>query len=395
MAEKNRKGTLYLLAAAVVLEAVALVAMALALVGPGQPPQANPIGPPQGEQGGPPEGGFSGPPEGGFSGPPDGRMGSGAPGQPGFKPGPPEIVVPVVSFDTDALATAVAAKVEAKTAAALEVKLQGLVAASPAGAAPVGGPSGPKALGAEAPPTKSPEPAAAKPAVVPEAPKMPPPPEGSYVTKFGAQPATGPEDAPVVVFVMSDFQCPVCKRAADGLKPLLTEFEDVRWVFWNNPLDMHRRARAAAAASMAAFRQGKFWEYHDALFANARALQDADLEQYAKDLGLDIEQFKKDLADETLDFQFDANMRVASLLEARGTPSFVINGRKQVGWGSAGGVRSMVQREVDAAKALVAQGKTPAEAREARARENAKTPEELDTYLNHMLGGEVPAAAAE
>jgi protein-disulfide isomerase len=366
MAER-KNGTLYLLAAAVVLEAVALVALAIGQCGtcadPGKTPEvAAPVAP--------------------------------APATTVQR----EVVVPVVQFDTDALAGAVAAKVEAKAAQALEEKVRALIAATPS---PVGGPLGPKPIGAEAPPTGSKAPAAVKapvaekPTVVPEAPKMPPPPEGSYVTKFGAQPATGPEDAPVLIFVMSDFQCPVCKRAADGLKPLLTEFEDVRWVFWNNPLDMHRRARAAAAASMAAFRQGKFWEYHDALFENSRALQDADLAQYAKDLGLDMDKFAKDLADETLDFQFDANMRVASLLEARGTPSFVINGRKQVGWGSAGGVRSMVQREVDAAKALVAEGKTPAEAREARARENAKTPEDLEAYLAHMLKGEIPAAAAE
>ena len=367
MAEK-KNGTLYLLGAAVIGEAVAVIALAIALVGPGQPPHPEPMGPPPGEPG------------------------AMQPGKPGAAPTPREVIVPVVQIDTDALAQAVAAKVEAKAAAALEAKVRGMLAA--AGRAP----AAPAAPAARAAPAVGAAPVVEpveKPKVVPEAPKMPAPPEGSYVTKFGAQPATGPEDAPVLIFVMSDFQCPVCKRAADGLKPLLTEFEDVRWVFWNNPLDMHRRARAAAAASMAAFRQGKFWEYHDVLFENTRALQDADLAQYAKDLGLDMDQFTKDLADETLDFQFDANMRVAGLLEARGTPSFVINGRKQVGWGSAGGVRSMVQREVDAAKALVAAGKTPAEAREARARENAKTPEDLEAYLAHMLKGEIPAAAAE
>ncbi len=280
-----------------------------------------------------------------------------------------------------------AEKVESKTAEKLEIRIRALRLNTPA--TPVAKPPADKG-GGKATTLREPAEKPAEKPDIPDAPKMPPPPEGSYVTTFGAQPATGPEDAPVLVFIMSDFQCPVCKRAAEGLKPLLTEFEDVRWVFWNNPLDMHSRARAAAAASMAAFRQGKFWEYHDLLFENSRALQDGDLEQYAKDLGLDMEKFKGDLGDEALNFQFDANMRVATMLEARGTPSFVINGRKQVGWGSAGGVRSMVQREVDAAKALVASGKTPAQAREERAKENAKTPEDLSTYLAHMLKGKIP-----
>ena len=310
-----------------------------------------------------------------------------------------EVLVPVVQLDTEALAAAVAGKVEAKVAARLEVTMKGLVAATPPHrpadtSPPVGG----RVQRETTPVAAAPAPAPAAPAAalaVPEAPKMPPPPEGSYVTKFGAQPATGPEDAPVLVFILSDFQCPVCKRAADGLKPLLTEIEGVRWVFWNNPLDMHRRARPAAAASMAAFRQGRFWEYHDLLFENSRALEDADLVQYAKDLGLDMDRFEKDRADETLNFQFAANMRVANLLEARGTPSFVINGRKQVGWGSAGGIQSMVQQEVDATRALMAKGMTAAQAREERAKTNGKTPEDLSTYMNHMLQGEIPPAAAE
>jgi len=291
-----------------------------------------------------------------------------------------EVVVPVVVLDTEKLALAVAVKIEAAAAEKLKTLAKGLVAEADSPIAPLG--HFPH-VGGRVQRAK----------VIPAAPKMATAPAGSYKTAFGAQPATGPEDAAVLVFVMSDFQCPVCKRAADGLAPMLTEMENVRWVFWNNPLDMHRRARAAAAASMAAFRQGKFWEYHDLLFANTRALQDSDFEQHAQELGLDMDQFKADLADEALDFQFDGNMRVAELLGARGTPSFIINGRKQVGWGSAGGIKSMVQREVDASKALLASGKTVAEVREARARENAKTPEELDAYLAHMLRGEVPPSA--
>ncbi len=366
----KRSNTFYLLVVAVVFETLALIALAIALVGgPGRPPS--------------PGGAETVPPDGAV--PPGGTV---PPGGADFTPpNPLEIVVPVVVFDTDALATAVAEKVESKTAEKLEIRIRALRLNTPA--TPVAKPPADKG-GGKATTLREPAEKPAEKPDIPDAPKMPPPPEGSYVTTFGAQPATGPEDAPVLVFIMSDFQCPVCKRAAEGLKPLLTEFEDVRWVFWNNPLDMHSRARAAAAASMAAFRQGKFWEYHDLLFENSRALQDGDLEQYAKDLGLDMEKFKGDLGDEALNFQFDANMRVATMLEARGTPSFVINGRKQVGWGSAGGVRSMVQREVDAAKALVASGKTPAQAREERAKENAKTPEDLSTYLAHMLKGKIP-----
>ena len=51
---------------------------------------------------------------------------------------------------------------------------------------------------------------------------------------------------------------------------------------------------------MAAHRQGKFWEYHDKIFANMRQLKKPSLIKYAKDIGLDVAKFKKDLADPAL-----------------------------------------------------------------------------------------------
>src|SRR5687767_12598233 len=81
-------------------------------------------------------------------------------------------------------------------------------------------------------------------------------------------PARGPVDAQVVVEVWSDFQCPFCARGAERLKQVREKYGDrVRIVFRHSPLPFHEHARLAAAASMAAHEQGRFWEYHDALFA--------------------------------------------------------------------------------------------------------------------------------
>jgi protein-disulfide isomerase len=298
--------------------------------------------------------------------------------------------VPAPAVDTAKLVEAAAAQAVEKVTAALEEKTRTIIKEELATVAPA----------APTPPPPPPAPAAPAPA----APKMPetkplgeapkdlgPIPSGSYKTEMGAMPAVGPEDAPVYVFIMSDFQCPVCKRAAEGLAPFLRENSpDVRWIFWNNPLDMHRRARAAAKASMAAFRQGKFWEYHDLLFKDQYAMADTDLENHVRTLGLDVEQWKKDLADAALDFQFDANGKVATLLEARGTPSFIINGQKQVGWGSAAGIKSMVDREVVDMKSLLASGKSLQEARIERAKKNAENENEAQVYIENMLGGKVP-----
>src|SRR6185369_16779552 len=83
----------------------------------------------------------------------------------------------------------------------------------------------------------------------------------------GPSPAYGPVTAPVYVFVLTDFQCPVCRRAVEPLKYLARRHpNDVRLVVKQNALVSHGRAAAAAAASIAAFRQGKYWAYADRLF---------------------------------------------------------------------------------------------------------------------------------
>jgi protein-disulfide isomerase len=74
-------------------------------------------------------------------------------------------------------------------------------------------------------------------------------------------------------------------------------------------------------------RQGKFWEYHDKLFANQKALKPENLEGYAQELGLDMEKFRKDLANTENSKRIDADKAEAQSLQATGTPAFFVNGR--------------------------------------------------------------------
>ena len=88
----------------------------------------------------------------------------------------------------------------------------------------------------------------------------------------------------MVLLVVSDFQCPVCRRAAEPMEDILHNFEkDLVIYFIQNPLKMHKNAMIAAQASMAAHKQGKFWSYHDTLFANQARLSHGHLEQHARD----------------------------------------------------------------------------------------------------------------
>jgi protein-disulfide isomerase len=90
---------------------------------------------------------------------------------------------------------------------------------------------------------------------------------------------------------------------------------------------MHQFARPAAIAAEAANRQGKFWEFHDKLFANQKKLGLEDLKQYAKDVGLDTARFEKDLTEPAMKKRMEDDMAEARTLGITGTPAFFVNGR--------------------------------------------------------------------
>jgi protein-disulfide isomerase len=90
---------------------------------------------------------------------------------------------------------------------------------------------------------------------------------------------------------------------------------------------MHQNAVAAHLAALAAGRQGKFWEFHDRLFANQQELSPGAYERYARELGLDVARFEKDLADPELRRRIDTDKAEAQSLGVTGTPGFFVNGR--------------------------------------------------------------------
>src|SRR5690606_28122158 len=107
-------------------------------------------------------------------------------------------------------------------------------------------------------------------------------------------PGFGPVDAKVQIVEFSDFECPFCSRAASVVHQIREKYgNQVRFVFRQFPLPMHRNANVAAQAALAAEAQGKFWELHDAMFQNQRALTPAELEKYAQQAGLDMARFKR------------------------------------------------------------------------------------------------------
>ena len=140
--------------------------------------------------------------------------------------------------------------------------------------------------------------------------------------------AKGPSNAPIEIIEFSDFQCPFCQRANPTVTQVLKTYGDrVHFVYRHFPLGNHPNARPAAEASQCAAEQGKFWEYHDTLFANPSRLADADLKQHAAGLGLDARQFNACVDTHKYKAQVDADMEAGEDAGVNGTPAFFVNGR--------------------------------------------------------------------
>jgi protein-disulfide isomerase len=173
----------------------------------------------------------------------------------------------------------------------------------------------------------------AAPAPVPAvaaAPSGPTPPAGPVKdVAVGNAPVKGPKGAPVTIVEYSDFQCPFCSQGAQVIKQLEASYKDkFRVAYKHQPLQqLHPQAQMAAEASMAAQEQGRFWEYHDKLFANQRALDRPSLERYAQEVGLDMNKFKAALDSGKFKGAVANDSAEGMKIGADATPTFFVNGR--------------------------------------------------------------------
>jgi len=142
-------------------------------------------------------------------------------------------------------------------------------------------------------------------------------------------PVRGSTTAPVTIVEFSDFQCPFCARVQPELVKVRETYKDqVKIVFKDFPLDnIHPNARKAAEASRCAGEQGKYWEYHDVLFANNDALGVPNLKKFAADLKMDPTQFNTCLDSGKYAAAVTKDTAEGAQAGVSGTPAFFINSR--------------------------------------------------------------------
>jgi protein-disulfide isomerase len=156
-----------------------------------------------------------------------------------------------------------------------------------------------------------------------------PPPQIRVEVGLKGAPFKGPADAPVTIVKFEDFQCPFCKRAQETFAQLESKYKSrLKIVHKDFPIDsLHPQARRAHEAARCASEQGKFWPYHDRLYAGAPKFGDEDLKTYAKAVKLNLPAFANCLATGRYKDAVQRDYEEGSRLGITGTPTFFINGR--------------------------------------------------------------------
>jgi len=151
-----------------------------------------------------------------------------------------------------------------------------------------------------------------------------------FVKQLSAEgsPFLGEEKAPVVLTIFSDFQCPHCAQMGDVFQKLLAKNPtSIKIVYKYNPLPNHQFAGAAAIAAYAAHKQGKFWQYHDLVYADFRDLTLEKLTQYAEKLGLNMPQFQQQMNSQEAKDKVIGDLNEGREAGVSGTPVLFVNGR--------------------------------------------------------------------
>ena len=157
-----------------------------------------------------------------------------------------------------------------------------------------------------------------------------PPPVFRADVSLNDAPFKGSEKAAVTIVKFEDFQCPFCKQAQPALEQVISRYDGkVRLVHKDLPLDsIHPQARQAAEAARCAGEQGKFWNYHDVLYANSPKAELEDLKGYARATGLDLPSFDQCFSSGKYKTAVDRDSEEGARLGLTGTPAFFINGRE-------------------------------------------------------------------
>ena len=157
----------------------------------------------------------------------------------------------------------------------------------------------------------------------------------------------GEASASATLVEFSDFECPACGMFYPKISELEHKYPtSLKVVYKHFPLPQHTEARKAAEAAEAAGAQGKFWEMHDKMFENQKALKVEDLKKYAADLGLDTKKFDEELDSGKYAAKVQTDSALGTGLGVNSTPTFYLNGKKIVNLKSLNSLEDEIRKEL-------------------------------------------------
>lgn len=159
----------------------------------------------------------------------------------------------------------------------------------------------------------------------------------------------GPAAAPVTIVEYADFECPFCRIISPIMHRLVQGMSgNVRLCFKHFPVRGHERALPSSIAALAAARQGRFWQMHNALYGVAPRLEEANLLAAARQAGVqDIDRWNRDRRDTALRQQIEADKVEGLRNGVSGTPTIFINGKEYLGQKNEVELRDRLQEELD------------------------------------------------
>jgi protein-disulfide isomerase len=210
-----------------------------------------------------------------------------------------------------------------------------------AGARPVAGVVAERAAGAPSPAASMPGPAAPRPAAS----------STSAAPRFNVsgpgRPARGGRNAAVEIVAFTNFECPFCRKAAPTIRQVLDAYgERVRFVYRHFPLDRFVGSDRAAEAAECAGEQGKFWPYHDWLYAYGESEYPSDLTRAASAAGLDMTRFGSCVSDRRFQATVASDLAAGRAAGVNATPTFFINGRPLAGAQPFAAFKQMIDEEL-------------------------------------------------
>ncbi|MEQ9639605.1 MAG: DsbA family protein [Alphaproteobacteria bacterium] len=148
-------------------------------------------------------------------------------------------------------------------------------------------------------------------------------------------------DATIVEFF--DYNCPYCRRVASVLTEAIAADAGLRVVYKEFPI-LGANSVLAARAALAAHRQGRYVEFHEALMTRQGVIDSNAVWDAAEALGLDVTQLRRDMEDPNVQAAIERSIELARALRITGTPGFVIGDQILRGATDLGMMQSLVQR---------------------------------------------------